>query len=339
MRYLAYSTKVVKIRSALLLTVLLVLVAICSYILHQNFNYTYIVYGSTEYYNGSILYNTYYNGSVLVTIILRLHEKLKITLPLEGEVKPESIIVLDEHGLPLPYDHNKTSIIIYSLNSTRITLIYMTEELVSYSNGIWILHIKPFLPPVVILPENSILLKYDGNPQIRAEDGRIILHYSSCGEYRVYFTLAIPVKEVIGKVEGTTQTIPVTNLTLTPTRTPTNTITPAKLKLEEAYPLDNLLKIMVIPAITVLLVIIILYLRKRRLSSLTISKSILDERDREIIDMVKTKGAISLSELTKLLNVPKSTIWRRVRKLQKLGYIEVERVSGKLIVKVKKEKK
>lgn len=330
MREPAYLTEMVKIRG-ILLTILLALIITCSYIVHQNYGYTYVVYGFIENYNGSILYNTYYNGSVLVTIVLRLHGKLKITLPLEGKVKPESIIVLDEYGLPLPYDYNETSITVYPLNSTKITLIYMTEELISYSNGIWILHIKPFLPPVVILPENSILLKYDGNPRIRAENGRIILHYSSCGGYRVYFTSVIPTEVTIEKVRETTPTLLTSPI---PTRIPASTIIP-----EKVYPLNSLLKVMVILVITIPLIVVVTFYLRRRLSTVTISKSLLDERDREIIDTVKTKGTISLGELTKLLNVPKSTVWRRIRKLQKLGYVEVERIAGKLIIKVRKEKK
>lgn len=284
---------------------------------------------------GSITYNTYLNGSVLVTVIVSLHGELRVSLPLEGQVKPGSIIVLDEHGLPLPYDQNKTTITIYSLNATKITLIYMTQKLVTFTNGIWSLHVKPFLPPTIILPENSILLKYTGNPQIRAENGRIILRYNVRGDYEVYFTSAIPVTLTESMRPRTTPTtlITVANTTTTPTITHvTSTVEPERDLLKDLFlPLIILLMLPPIAAI------IYYYFKQKTTTTIVISESFLDERDKEILKIVESRETITLSELTKTLNISKSTVWRRVQKLQKLGYIDVERVAGKLVIKAKKK--
>ena len=55
----------------------------------------------------------------------------------------------------------------------------------------------------------------------------------------------------------------------------------------------------------------------------------LADRDREIIEAVK-KGANTLSEIVRTTGLPKTTVYRRVKRLVKEGYLVERREGGKV---------
>ena len=57
-----------------------------------------------------------------------------------------------------------------------------------------------------------------------------------------------------------------------------------------------------------------------------LEESALDELDQRILDALKGSGGSLLqSELLRVLGTPKSTLWRHVRKLERLGFVEVRK--------------
>lgn len=76
--------------------------------------------------------------------------------------------------------------------------------------------------------------------------------------------------------------------------------------------------------------------QKRRSS--TIDK--IDALDREILRVIERigKGDASVSRIQELTGLPKTTLWRRLRKLERLGYIEIYRVGRKSIIRAKRSR-
>ncbi len=77
---------------------------------------------------------------------------------------------------------------------------------------------------------------------------------------------------------------------------------------------------------------------QRRRSS-TIDK--IDAVDREILRVIKEIGKddASASRIQELTGLPKTTLWRRLRKLERLGYIEIYRVGRRSIIRAKRPPK
>jgi uncharacterized membrane protein len=64
----------------------------------------------------------------------------------------------------------------------------------------------------------------------------------------------------------------------------------------------------------------------------------LDERDKVVLDAIKKSGGTStLSELVKQTNLPKTTVYRRVKRLVAMGYVEEVREKGKVRYVLKKD--
>lgn len=64
----------------------------------------------------------------------------------------------------------------------------------------------------------------------------------------------------------------------------------------------------------------------------------LDERDKVVLDAIKKSGGTStLSELVKQTNLPKTTVYRRLKRLVTIGYVEEIREKGKVRYVLKKD--
>jgi uncharacterized membrane protein len=57
--------------------------------------------------------------------------------------------------------------------------------------------------------------------------------------------------------------------------------------------------------------------------------SVLNERDKQVLDAIKS-GANSLADIVKVTGLPKTTAYRRVKKLVRLGLVKEVREKGKV---------
>jgi len=83
-------------------------------------------------------------------------------------------------------------------------------------------------------------------------------------------------------------------------------------------------------AVVALAVVVLVALARKatkRVRGGLVSAAYLDEVDREILERIRRHGGeVVQSVLYKELNTPKATLWRHVKKLERLGYVAVERV-------------
>ncbi len=63
----------------------------------------------------------------------------------------------------------------------------------------------------------------------------------------------------------------------------------------------------------------------------------LDERDKKIIEAIK-KGADNLTKISEMAQLPRTTVYRRVKRLKSLGYLEEIREKGKVKYLIKGDK-
>ncbi len=67
-------------------------------------------------------------------------------------------------------------------------------------------------------------------------------------------------------------------------------------------------------------------------------KEYLREEDRAVIEFLKERGGQAFeSEIRKHFILPKTSAWRLIKRLEKYGIVEVEKVGGQNLVKLKKE--
>ena len=260
-------------------------------------------------------------------------------------IKSNGIVVVEIRGsvsegfnfLHLPITPIPISIEVY-INDTLIPTIYANETLYIPSVGKGALYIryianttsvdgkvvfsianetvKLIIEPSIILlsiPERIISVNYDNSNLVIEVVGPTTIEYTV----------------VTRTTPKSTETI------ITPTKSTAST-TPTAYAPFTLSPMHIILIISIV-TITMLLLFIMKRQRSKLISTEVIAYGI-DETDKQILHKLEEFGGEAFqSDIQKALNIPKATLWRHVKKLEKLGYIEIRKElrANKLILKKK----
>ncbi|MEO3993173.1 MAG: winged helix-turn-helix transcriptional regulator [Desulfurococcaceae archaeon TW002] len=263
-------------------------------------------------------YVLYPDGHADIKVVCNVTGRETLELKLEKGYIDMTIIVFSDSEIPLPYILEPDGRIIINtsyLNSVTIEYEAVVGN-VSAEVQVDVL-ISPLGPADVILPLNSALLYFSGSPQVSTlsdptdKKFYIVLSYDKAGTYKLSFLL-LPLLE-------------------TPTKTPTSQTSPP---LEDVGVPTTLILILVGTAAVALLGYFII---RKRLGKEAVIEPLLeqgfDERDKAILKALGS-GEATLSELSKLVRLNKSVVWRRLEKLRKLGYVEKGYSRGKSIYRL-----
>ncbi|RLE60425.1 MAG: hypothetical protein DRJ35_03360, partial [Thermoprotei archaeon] len=96
---------------------------------------------------------------------------------------------------------------------------------------------------------------------------------------------------------------------------------------------ENWVFYLLIVAAIIVVAILLMYFYKTKKQS----EIFLTEEDKMIIDYIKRmNGRVYLKELRQALELPSTTAWRRVKRLEKMGIVETHRTPAGLIIILKK---
>ena len=269
---------------------LLTIILILSLILVQN---NLLVY---SYNVSSTILVVNLDGSVEVSqIITGFNPGENITIKLIGE---PFYIEATSSGIPQPISINSSTVTIIAPIGEEIKLKYLTYEITNKTGVEWTLSYTSEWPTSVIFPEEAVILEVTPEDfDVDIVNNSVAMVFSP-GDVTITYVI-IPVKG--GEPEG-------------PTGPP--------LKLDENFPLY----------ITIILLLglgsYILYKKMRGRSSIPIELTYLDERDEQILEVLSKEGELTARELMEKTGIPKTPLYRRLRRLVKQGYIKQRSVSG-----------
>jgi uncharacterized membrane protein len=118
----------------------------------------------------------YLDGFVLINHELELNQTYpSINVTLLGETY-EDLLVVDEKSLPLDYSTATSKATIYSLNATQIKISYFTPDLTSKTGKYWTLSTEVSTSTKVILPEDALIISLNNVPElIESSNGQVSL--------------------------------------------------------------------------------------------------------------------------------------------------------------------
>ncbi|UCF44848.1 MAG: hypothetical protein JSW44_03530, partial [Candidatus Bathyarchaeota archaeon] len=256
----------------------------------------------------------YLDGFVLINHELELNQTYpSVNVTLLGETY-EELLVVDEENLPLDYSVATSEVIIYSLNATQIKVSYFTPDLTSKTGKYWTLSAEASTKARVILPENASIISLNIVPE---------LIESSNGQ----FSLVMP----SGTIEITY--IAAHNLyQYTPN-----------------YETWQLIAIVSFPTIA-FIEFALWFLRRKKPPQ---PKEIRDEVDvdklfeREkylrpeevhaIRFLAEKHGTAFEAELYEKLNLPRTTTWRLLKRLEKMEIVDIRKSRRQNIVSIRKK--
>lgn len=258
----------------------------------------------------------YLDGYVLVNHELEVNQTFpSINTSLLGETREEMIIV-DEQNLPLDYTITESEALIHSLGASQIKMSYFTADLTSKTGKYWTLNTEVTTNTTVKLPEDASIISLNNVPElIESSNGQVTVVMPSGTIEITYISEHILYQD--------TQNVEVWEL----------------------------IAIASFPAIVVIAFAIWFLRRKKTLAPqpketadevdveklLEREKHLRPEEVQVIRFLAEKHGTAFEAELYGKLNLPRTTTWRLLKRLEKMEIVDIRKSRRQNIVSVRRK--
>ena len=274
-----------------------------------------IVSASSPIVLESLTLTTYLDGFILVSHKLTLNQtfpSVNVTLLSEAH---ENLLVIDEQSLPLEYAIVDGEVIIYSLNASQLQISYSTPDLTMKTGKYWTLTAQVPTSTKVILPENASIISLNNVPElIESSDSQVIVIMPA----------------------GTIEITYITEHSLQQ-QTPENT------------PWPLIAAVVSFPVIAS--IAFALWFRKRKtppqqkeieqevdVDKLFEREKYLRPEEVQVIHFLAEKhGTTFEAELYEKLNLPRTTTWRLLKRMEKMEIVDIRKSRRQNVVSIRRK--
>jgi len=220
----------------------------------------------------------------------------------------ENLIVLDQNQKVVDYEINDLNLTIFSLGATQISIEYETFALTNKEAEVWSIIIENQYDTAVSLPKNSTVVYLSDMPSAIDTQENVITLTLYPNQWEI-------------------------NYLLYPSSTddPNNGQTDPKLSLIEYF--------IVALGIVILIIILLFFMKKRKPNVKKIFKANpqLSKEDKAVIQfLAENEGRAFEAEIReKFPDLPRTSLWRLVRRLERMEIVEVNKIGLENQVKLK----
>jgi len=235
----------------------------------------------------------YRDGVVQVAQVFDVNETVVSMSALLLSSSVSNLLVLDQSNMPLSYELKSNNITVVTLGASKITLDYLTSMLTKKEGDLWTLKVNTPYGARITLPEQSTIIYLSDLPtSILSQDNRTVLKVEK-GFWEISYLLPV--------------VLPPTGSKPPPSQTVSH------------FPSQYLIGVV---ACSGVLGLVLLLRRVFRSSARE-----LREEEVQVLRFIAEKGGRVLeSDLRKRFLLPKTSLWRLVRRLERLGYVRVSKV-------------
>ncbi len=259
----------------------------------------------------SIDINVYRDGVVHVTQTLTVDELApEITVALLSH-SVENLIVVDENQRVVDYEITGADLTVFTLGAERAVIEYDTAALTSKEAEVWTLIADNPYTTSVFLPQNSTIIYLNMMPTAIDTSGTGIKLSLYPGEWEISYV--VPLTPDDGTDNGESGT---------------------------PIPIDYLIAAIV--AIVAVIISVILIVQRRKKGP-NVEKTVkahpqLKKEDKEVLEFLAEKGgqAFEAEIREKFPDMPRTSLWRLVRRLERLEIVEVKKIGLENQVQLKK---
>ncbi len=240
-------------------------------------------------------------------------------------VPPQAILVsVYVDGEPVAYDYNAVDgSLSFAATASNVLVRVYSLALTSKEGIVWRLNLGPLeYTTMVTLPREAVIMSVKPEQyNVRIIEGRLYLEFSPGATVSIDYTI-VPA---------------VTTPQPTPTHPTTPTPTPTQPERREELPLWPIIALAIVVIAAAAAALLILRRRGAPASALIEAES-LDERDKQIIEALRSHGELTASEIMRITGIPKTPLYRKLEKLEKLGLITSTLKAGVKVYRVKEAK-
>jgi uncharacterized membrane protein len=268
-----------------------------------------------------IVLRAYLDGFVQIDHKMELRQiSVSVNATLLGQTH-QNLLIIDENGLPLNYSLEGTTVVIYNIGSMKISVSYLTQDLTFKTGQYWTLSANYPQSLKLVLPNNASIISLSNVPDT-------IENTAGC------LTITMPPGETEVTYTAEHQSTDETNAT---------NRTAAGFELWQIL----LSAVLVLTVLTSAVAIRRLKPRKttkpqpqNQQSEIDVDKLLSRHRELrqdeiQVIRYLATKnGKAFESELFELLNLPRTTTWRLIKRLEGMEIVHVKKSRRQNIVLV-----
>lgn len=254
----------------------------------------------------------YRDGLTHITQLLTVDElKPQITIALLS-ASIENLVVLDANNIAIDFEVSGSNLNIFTFGATQITIEYDTVSLTSKQAEVWSININNPYNLTLFLPENSTIIYLNHVPtQINTETNKVSLVISP-NQWEISYIIPLQQEDNDNPDDGSSNT---------------------------AISLEFLIIGAIIIALTIA-ILIIFFMRKRKINvKKTINRNPhLSKEDKAVIEFLAEKeGKAFEAEIRQRFpDMPRTSLWRLIKRLEKAEIIEIEKIGLENQVKLKK---
>ena len=251
----------------------------------------------------------YRDGLTHVTQTLIVNDLLpKIELPLLSS-STENLIVLDENQLAVDYQQNAANLTVFTLGSSHVSVEYDSIALTNKKADVWTLILNSPYNLTVFLPQNSTIIYLSQVPTTINATGTKLSLALQPGQWELSYIVPLLPEDQ------------------------------NKDDLSAGIPVEYLIAI-AIAAFTAILIMIFVARRKRTINVRKILRRHPDlaKEDIAVIEFLAEKDgkAFEAEIRERFPDVPRTSLWRLVRRLEGLELVEIKRIGFENQVQLKK---
>jgi uncharacterized membrane protein len=253
----------------------------------------------------------YRDGSVHTTQTIIVDELAPdIMLPLLSP-SIENMLVLDENQLAVDYEINGGNLTIFTLGATRVLVEYDTIALTKKEAEVWTLVADNPYNLTVFLPQNATVIYLSKMPTAIDTSGTGIKLSLYPSQWEISYVLPLLLEDETQDNGSPWTTIPIEYL------------------------------IAAIVAVTAVVLSAILIVRRRRgpnVEKILTAHPELKKEDKEVIEFLAEKGgkAFEAEIREQFPDMPRTSLWRLVRRLERLEIVEIKKIGLENQVALKK---
>ncbi|MCD6155276.1 MAG: hypothetical protein J7J22_05885 [Candidatus Verstraetearchaeota archaeon] len=266
------------------------------------------VKGEDTYKVDSLTLTIYVDGLIHFVYDLTCNETypaFNLTIPTS---KIDNVIIVDEEQSLIDYDMKDNNLTIYSLGSKNVKVEFDTYALTNMSEGIWTVKFNLNYNAYVKLPEFAVIIYINNMPlDISVEGNRTVL-YVDKGEWEISYFL-------MGKIPSTSPTPGSTG--------------------EKDW--ENYLVTVVAIILFSISVFALLKMKRNRrdINSILKRHPDLNDDERRVLEFIVRRGEVFEAALRKKFpEIPRTTLWRMLRRMESKGILKIEKVGLQNKVKI-----
>ena len=261
----------------------------------------------------SLTLRVYSNGYAFVTQVVPVSGgSTSVQVPLLSGVV-SNLVATDQNGSPLSYSFNsgETNVTVYTLGASSVTLRYDTDSLTRYNGTVWTLAYAAGYNASVILPQLSTLIYVSGTPYSVGEAGTSPEVALAPGSWRVVYGVSLG------------------NATSVTTGTQVGSS-------QGPQSLPWLAIAALVLAATAVGALSVWWWRRRGAGA---PGGALRPDDVQVLNYLREKGGRALEfEIRTKFALPKTSAWRQIKRLERLGYVKVTKMGAQNQIEIVKER-